>query len=306
MPITYNANTISPAEARNLMENGAILLDPITPEAHERRHIQGALNICVYEIAFISKVPERLPDKTVSIVVYGNTATSHEALAAAAKLSKLGYANVYVSEGGIEALVEGGFQTVGKDDSLVNALTYVSKRYEANTEHSVITWTGRNINGGHTGTVALKKGVLCIEGEIISGGFTVDMTQMTNSDLEDPAYSKMLIGHLGSNDFFSVKTFPEARFTIETAERTDDATISSVNHILHGKLTICGVTRNFDIPATIVQRADNSLILEAHFDFNRTLWGIEYGSARFFKFLGMHMIFDPVSIALHIELKASE
>jgi hypothetical protein len=40
--------------------------------------------------------------------------------------------------------------------------------------------------------------------------------------------------------------------------------------------------------------------LEAHFDIDRTCWDIIYGSTRFFEHLGMHKVFDLVSLQLYI------
>jgi hypothetical protein len=52
--------------------------------------------------------------------------------------------------------------------------------------------------------------------------------------------------------------------------------------------------------ATITKTSDNSLAAEAHFDIDRTKWGIIYGSARFFEYLGMHLVFDLISFQLRI------
>ena len=303
MPVTYRVKTITPDEALELMHNGATVLDPITPEAFECHHIKGAINVCVYEVAFMAKVPELLPDKTVPIIVYSNTATSHESLAAAQKLEQLGYTSTYVVQGGIKALLEAGCDSEGSDGSLDEQLQYTFGSYTAVTQNSLIEWSGRNINGKHRGTVGLKEGSLIITDDCLQGSITVDMTDIINKDLTDASYAQMLIAHLCSDDFFSVKIFPEANFTIHSAQRSLNATASSVNHTLHGSMSLCGITKPLDVPATLIQSNDTTLILEAHFDFDRTLWGISYGSARFFRFLGMHMIFDPISIEVRIELK---
>lgn len=303
MPATYRIKTITPAEALDLIQNGAKFLDPITPEAFKCHHIKGAINVCVYEVAFMEKVPKLLSDKTVPIIVYANTATSHESLAAAQKLEQLGYTSTYVVQGGIKALLKAGCDSEGSDGSLDEQLIYTSGNYTAVIKSSLIEWIGRNINGKHRGTVGLKEGNLIITDNSLQGIITVDMTDIINIDLADASYAKMLIAHLSSDDFFSIKTFPEASFTIHSAQRSLDATVSSVNHTLHGNMTLCGITKPLNVPATLIQNDDTTLILEAHFDFDRTLWGISYGSARFFRFLGMHMIFDPISIEVRIELK---
>lgn len=303
MSIAYSVKTLTPTEALNLIEKGAKILDPITPEAYECYHIKDALNACVYEVTFLQKVSELLPDKTVSIVIYGNGATSYESLVAAQKLKQLGYNNVYVVEGGVDALVQAGCVSEGSADSLNEQLEYISGSYTALVESAFIGWTGRNANGKHYGTIGLKEGLIRIDGENINGSFTVDMTDITDLDLEDASFAKMLIAHLSSDDFFSVPSFPEAIYSIQSAKRSSEATASSINHILHGSLSLCGISKALNVPATFVQSDANTLILEAHFDFDRTLWGVAYGSAHFFRFLGMHVVFDPVSIEVRFELK---
>ncbi|MDD2266308.1 YceI family protein [Sulfuricurvum sp.] len=302
MSISYSVKTLTPAEALNLIENGAKILDPITPEAYDCYHIKDALNACVYEVAFLQKVPELIPDKTVPIVIYANSATSHESLVAAQNLELLGYSKVFVVEGGIDALVEAGCMGEGSADGHIEQLEYTSGSYSARVDNAFIGWTGRNANGKHYGTVGLKEGFLQIDGENIHGSFTVDMNDITDLDLPDASFAQMLVAHLRSDDFFSVQSFPEATFTIHSAKRSPAATASSVNHILHGTLSLCGISKTLNIPATFVQSSANTLIIEAHFDFDRTHWGIAYGSAHFFRFLGMHVVFDPVSIEVRFEL----
>jgi len=36
------------------------------------------------------------------------------------------------------------------------------------------------------------------------------------------------------------------------------------------------------------------------FDIDRTRWNVIYGSSRFFEHLGMHLMFDPISIQIRI------
>ena len=52
--------------------------------------------------------------------------------------------------------------------------------------------------------------------------------------------------------------------------------------------------------ATITRTPENGLAAEAHFDIDRPRWNIIYGSTRFFEHLGMHLVFDLISIQLRI------
>jgi hypothetical protein len=52
--------------------------------------------------------------------------------------------------------------------------------------------------------------------------------------------------------------------------------------------------------ATVTRTEDSGLAIEAHFDMDRTKWNIIYGSTRFFEHLGMHLVFDLISIQVRI------
>jgi len=52
--------------------------------------------------------------------------------------------------------------------------------------------------------------------------------------------------------------------------------------------------------AVIENLADGALAAEAHFDLDRTRWGVIYGSGRFFEHLGMHLVYDPISVQVRI------
>jgi len=51
---------------------------------------------------------------------------------------------------------------------------------------------------------------------------------------------------------------------------------------------------------TVFKLPDNKLVAEAHFDIDRTRWDIIYGSNRFFSHLGMHLVYDLISLQMKI------
>ena len=54
-----------------------------------------------------------------------------------------------------------------------------------NTTKSEIKWTGKKIGSSHYGGIELIKGELVLDGNKISNGtFVLDMTSITNSDVE--------------------------------------------------------------------------------------------------------------------------
>jgi hypothetical protein len=53
----------------------------------------------------------------------------------------------------------------------------------------------------------------------------------------------------------------------------------------------------------IVPMPDGSLNGNAHFDFDRTLWNVLYGSEKFFEKLGMHLVNDNITMELFLVAK---
>ncbi len=58
-----------------------------------------------------------------------------------------------------------------------------NKTYSLVPADSVMCWTGRNNNGGHSGTLRLSEGELDATGDL-AGSFTIDMTSIRNTNLE--------------------------------------------------------------------------------------------------------------------------
>ena len=82
---------VGPMTAKNLISNGAVLIDVRTAEEFEKGHINGAENIYYVEIA--QKIASVAPNKSTPIVLYCSMAKrSTQALQ---MLLDLGYTNVY-------------------------------------------------------------------------------------------------------------------------------------------------------------------------------------------------------------------
>ena len=54
-----------------------------------------------------------------------------------------------------------------------------------NTKVSTVEWVGKKVSGQHNGTIAIKEGTLNLhDGHLSSGKIVIDMTTITNTDLE--------------------------------------------------------------------------------------------------------------------------
>jgi len=152
------------------------------------------------------------------------------------------------------------------------ALSHTGNELAVNIEQSSLQWTGRKVSGQHHGEVRIKSGALVVEeGKLIGGNFVIDLTTITNHDL-DGEYKGKLEGHLKSADFFDVDNHPEASFEITNVQ--DGAEAGTV--AISGNLTIRGVTKNITFDAQVQEASDAAVKATADFNIAREDWGVNY------------------------------
>jgi rhodanese-related sulfurtransferase/polyisoprenoid-binding protein YceI len=297
---------ISTAQLASWMEahKEFYLIDTLPKDHYQKRHIPNAKNACVFEVSFIEQIEGITADKNAETVLYGSSIKSMDALTAAAKLERNGYRHISVLTGGIEDWQASGQPLEGAlpdgSDNPNTLLELPDRIYRVDTDQSIIEWTGRNANKRHFGTIAISSGEVTVKGGAISGTFDINMHSIKNTDLEGNELQPVLISHLNSDDFFFTRVFPIARFSFSGAKMVEIPFLTTPNCQINGTLTIRGIEADQQFMATVTRRVDNGLAAEAHFDIDRTNWRIIYGSARFFEHLGMHSVFDPISIQVRI------
>ncbi|PHS38685.1 MAG: hypothetical protein COB07_07605 [Sulfurovum sp.] len=261
----------------------------VLPKEHfEYSHLEGAINICVYETSFSQNVMELNLDKDSLIVVYGESDNELDARAATSKLMELGFTNIKILEA-----QEGDLDS----DQILHIK---DGKYSLKTS-STLQWEGANANGSHKGSIGLKSGNILVDNSSLSGEFIVDMSDIKTQDISEEEGALYLNEHLKSEDFFLSKIFPEASFSFTNINQVKEAYQTNINYILEGELSIRGISQKQQVEALISQ-VDDKLILNAKFAIDRTKWDILYGSAKFFKFLGMHKIFDTIYFDVRLEL----
>ena len=91
---------------------------------------------------------------------------------------------------------------------------------EVKVENSSVTWKGYKVTGSHQGNIALKAGTLEFkDGKLVGGEFSIDMSTIENTDMEGE-YKAKLEGHLKSDDFFGVATYPTAKLVFKKVKST--------------------------------------------------------------------------------------
>ena len=300
-----DVSKISPQELHRKIEQNDpfVLIDVQLNDYYNMGHLPGARNACVFEVVFIDNVSKIVSEKDREIVVYGSSGKSMDALTAAQKLARAGYKKVRALGGGILEWSSLGFGIEGEEEAIKPdsevPISIDDKTYMIDLEQSVIAWTGRNPNTRHHGTVQLSKGEILVHNGQIEGTFEIDMKSIKNINLEGDPLQPILVSHLMSDDFFFVDIFPKATFTITSARQIKDATPTEPNFEVKGIFELRGIKKETAFVAIAGPTTEGEVKIEAHFDIDRTGWKIIYGSRRFFEHLGMHLVFDSISIQLY-------
>jgi polyisoprenoid-binding protein YceI/rhodanese-related sulfurtransferase len=292
-------------EVKNSSDSQALLIDLLPPEHFERRHLPGAKNACVYQVVFLDSVAQIVADKSLPIILYGAGAGAMDASVAAEKLTRAGYTDLAVFPGGIEAWAEAGLGLEGSVPQFLDppypVFSPQPKTYSMVDGRACLTWTGRNHNTSHHGSLSLSKAEMDFS-QGIRGFFEIDMRSIANKNLEGDPLKEVLEGHLASDDFFFVSHFPSAVFTLSQAAPHPLASATNPNYNITGQLSLRGLSKSFSFPAHFRMLENGQIGLHANFDFDRTDWGIIYGSARFFRHLGMHLVYDQISLEARVVL----
>lgn len=169
-----------------------------------------------------------------------------------------------------------------------------AQKFEVNPEASSIEWVAKKLAYQHHGTVQLKSGNLEMkDDQIDAGNFVVDMSSITVSDIDDQGRNQRLVGHLKSDEFFGVETYPEATFVV-----TQSSKFSNGKASVTGNLTIKGKTE----PVTFeVQRSGQEFT--AKMEFDRSKFDVRYGSDSFFDNLGDNAINNIVTLNIKLLVK---
>ncbi len=156
---------------------------------------------------------------------------------------------------------------------------------------STIEWKATKITGSHEGTLALADGSLNFtdDGVLEGGFFTVDMNSLDVTDLEGEWKDK-LVGHLRSDDFFSIDKHGTATMKI-----TGVSNLGQNKYSVNADLTIKGITKPVTFEASI---GDNQAM--AAITIDRTEFDIRYGSGKFFDNLGDKTIHDEFTLNVNL------
>jgi polyisoprenoid-binding protein YceI len=178
---------------------------------------------------------------------------------------------------------------------LVLAITFVSftttSEKQVNIENSKVTWKGYKVTGSHEGTIVISSGVLKFnDDQLIGGEFAIDMTSITNTDIEGE-YAQKLEGHLKSDDFFGVEAHPTANIVFKTVKAS-----GKNSYTINADLSIKAKTNPVTFEISIYgSRATASLKVD------RTKYDIKYKSSSFFDSLQDKAIYDEFDLIVDLQ-----
>jgi len=168
----------------------------------------------------------------------------------------------------------------------------------ADLTSSYVKWTGYKVTGKHFGKVMLKSGSLEFEGDnLIGGSFEMDMTSITVEDLSGEG-AKKLGGHLKSDDFFGVATYPTSKFVItKVVSRGTPGAYKII-----GNLNLKATTKELRFNADI-KTVEGKQTAMAKITLDRSEYDIRFGSGSFFENLGDKTIYDEFDLEINLVYK---
>ena len=180
------------------------------------------------------------------------------------------------------------------------AMASFAGNYEIDKNKSQVKWSGKKVTGEHYGTIELKDGTVMVEdGKIAGGTFVMDMTTIVNEDISNESMNGRLVGHLKSDDFFSVEKHPDAKLVLKDVKHKsgDDYTFTA-------HLTIKEITHpvTFDAKSSV---EDRKLTSKGKIEVDRTLYDIKFRSGKFFSDLGDNLIYDTFTLDFDVVASAS-
>ena len=136
-------------------------------------------------------------------------------------------------------------------------------------KNTKIEFTGSKTGGKHEGGFQTVTGTASATGtDPTTLKLTVEID--TTSLYTD---TPKLTQHLKSPDFFSVKTYPKAKFVVTKVEKAAE------NFTVTGEFTLLDKTKTISFPARIAVGEDG-LTLTSQFEINRQDYGMSFGTGK--------------------------
>lgn len=172
-------------------------------------------------------------------------------------------------------------------------IAFYSSAQQQTLETTTIQWTGKAAFNSYelSGTLKTKTGILEIKNDSIKQlVITIDMKSLDHKN-------KDLKKHLRSKDFFEIKTYHEATFTL-----TKPAAIIDGKANLIGNMIIKDKTKQETIPVN-VKMLGNKTCISLNCTLNRIAYGITFNSPTVFEKIKENAIADNFKLKAELKFK---
>lgn len=280
--------------------NKVQLLDVRLEDDYRQAHIPGAIHNSVFEVGFTDRLSDTAPEKQCTTVIYGagGGGGSMEDQMAYEKMARNGYSDLHTLDGGIAAISSDMLKT----DQAIPAPAQISDGTKSiDLDESRVGWTGRNLINKHHGTLAIESGSLNFkDGKLTGGEIVLDLERIECTDLEGSDMHDVLIRHLHDHDFFDVQNHPRAIVRITDVCALPGAGAGAPNMEITADLNLRGQSHPIIFKAVTGTTDEGHAAAQATLSFDRTQWGVLYGSGKFFHRLAGHLVNDFIDLELRI------
>jgi polyisoprenoid-binding protein YceI len=173
---------------------------------------------------------------------------------------------------------DGGSQTEAKEAVAVEVTqTAATQTYAMVAEGSHVDWRASHLGGVQPrfGKIMLQGAeVMTTDNMLTNATVVMDMNNFTVENFEDQESIDKLTGHLKSDDFFKIATYPTATFELATIASQE----GDYNSMVTGNLTILDVTKSISFNANVMVSEGSVSVKSEDFIVNRTDWGLTYNT----------------------------
>lgn len=169
-------------------------------------------------------------------------------------------------------------------------------------EGSHVAWRASHLAGMQPrwGRVFIKEASVKVDnGSLKNATVVMDMTNFTVENfVDDEETTQKLLGHLQSDDFFKIASFPTATFRMTSIE----AGSGEYNSKITGNLTILGVAKSISFNAN-VQISDTEVNIKSEdFVVDRKDWGLTYNTEGTAGVPTDYLISDDIGFTIDVNL----
>lgn len=153
---------------------------------------------------------------------------------------------------------------------IIDPATLGKRTYTLVVEQSSLGWEGEKVLGSsHTGKLKFTSGMIKMDGvKLLDAEFEVDMTSMTGD-------GSGVVTHLRGEDFFEVEKYEDAELELTSVD-----TANYPSYTVTADLTMKGKTHPVTFTVFLGTEPGDADVLQVNgrVRFDRTKWGINYGS----------------------------